>query len=793
MFPTLSEAVTGERLTVGPPFFNKWMVPIGLMLLFLTGVGPLLAWRKSTLSNLRDQFLWPVASRRSSPAALVSRWACASGRRASASRSAPSSLGTIVQEFWRGAGVRRRSTGTDLFTALVGLVGRNKRRYGGYIVHVGIVLMFLASPARASSSDEQVLLKPGQQIDASAATRCGIDALKVTDDGQKQMITAHITVFEDGKRDRRRCTRRAGSSASTRRADHRGRDPPDVRRGPLPRAADVRRRGPDGEPARSSSTRWSTGSGSASASWRSAPASRCCRSARSRSRWRSSRRPRRRPRRACSLLLLALRGACARAAHRRRGGSVPVALQSPLERELQREIVCMCGTCGRKNLAECTCSKAAEMRAELAGLVEAGQDPRRRSFSTSSPSTAARSRSRRRSTRASTGSPGSSRTPSAGSPRSAARSSSGSGRGARTTTPQVPQQAAAPAEDAAHAGAPRPRARKPRLVPCLQRNRRPIPYGRGSSSRSARWSARRPPSSSFAARAPRTSSSSAWPSSRPRWSALRRCMRCARSRRERRASRRWSAATPAPHRARKELVLRSIKELEFDRAMGKVGEPTTKRWSARLRSRAVRLMQQLDNTSSGYRELIERELASGWSKRVPRRSLSRPADATADRAERQAQRAGGIGCRRRLSIVRDGQRRRREVLQIVRHQVARVAARLPFYFLLFTFYFRRSRIRAAPDAGPQADGGHSAAGHRSARRARVGSTDSRSALQQHSRASRSRYMPAGKSITGEDRRERPRGVQRHRAGYDRQRRWRQSTASASSRRSFPGRAKAASA
>ena len=58
MFPTLSEALTGERLTVGPPFFNKWMLPIGLVLLFLTGVGPLLAWRKSTLKNLREQFLW---------------------------------------------------------------------------------------------------------------------------------------------------------------------------------------------------------------------------------------------------------------------------------------------------------------------------------------------------------------------------------------------------------------------------------------------------------------------------------------------------------------------------------------------------------------------------------------------------------------------------------------------------------------------------------------------------------------------------------------------------------------
>src|SRR5712664_2718440 len=62
MFPTLSEAVMGERLTIGPPFFNKWMLPIGLVMLFLTGLGPLLAWRKSTVRNLRDSFLWPTVS-----------------------------------------------------------------------------------------------------------------------------------------------------------------------------------------------------------------------------------------------------------------------------------------------------------------------------------------------------------------------------------------------------------------------------------------------------------------------------------------------------------------------------------------------------------------------------------------------------------------------------------------------------------------------------------------------------------------------------------------------------------
>src|SRR5204862_3150040 len=62
MFPTLSEAVRGERLTVGPPFFNKWMLPVGLILLLLTGIGPLLAWRKSSISNMVHQFLWPTVA-----------------------------------------------------------------------------------------------------------------------------------------------------------------------------------------------------------------------------------------------------------------------------------------------------------------------------------------------------------------------------------------------------------------------------------------------------------------------------------------------------------------------------------------------------------------------------------------------------------------------------------------------------------------------------------------------------------------------------------------------------------
>lgn len=197
MFPTLSEAVTGERLTVGPPFFNKWMLPVGLILLLLTGVGPLLAWRKSTVRNLRDQFLVPVVA-----ALAVSGGFVALGMRVWTSGVCFALcgfvMGTIGQEFWRGARVRQGATGTDVLTALIGLVSRNKRRYGGYIVHVGIVLLFLGFAGEGFKQDEQVLLRPGQQA-AVGDIVVRLDAIRVTDDGQKQMITGHTTVFRDGE------------------------------------------------------------------------------------------------------------------------------------------------------------------------------------------------------------------------------------------------------------------------------------------------------------------------------------------------------------------------------------------------------------------------------------------------------------------------------------------------------------------------------------------------------------------------------------------------------------------
>jgi cytochrome c-type biogenesis protein CcmF len=196
MFPTLSEAITGDRITVAAPFFNQWMVPIGLTMLLLTGIGPLLAWRRSTFENLSTQFIVPIVSGLVLGGIVVALgipiWS--SGLCFAFSGFV---LGTIGQEFWRGARVRQQTSGTDLFTALIGLVGRNKRRYGGYLVHVGIVLMFLGFAGEGLKQHETLSMKPGQQVKVGDYT-IQHDRIRVTDDGRKQMVTAEITVLKDG-------------------------------------------------------------------------------------------------------------------------------------------------------------------------------------------------------------------------------------------------------------------------------------------------------------------------------------------------------------------------------------------------------------------------------------------------------------------------------------------------------------------------------------------------------------------------------------------------------------------
>ncbi len=165
LFPIISEAVRGTKITVGAPFFNSVNVPLGLLLLALTGVGPLIAWRRASVSNLRRQFAVPVAGG-VTLAVILFALGMRNGYALISYLLAGFVTTTILQEFYKGVGARRRMHGEAAPVALMRLVARNRRRYGGYVVHFGIVLMFAAFAGLAFKKEYDVTLKPGENFSA---------------------------------------------------------------------------------------------------------------------------------------------------------------------------------------------------------------------------------------------------------------------------------------------------------------------------------------------------------------------------------------------------------------------------------------------------------------------------------------------------------------------------------------------------------------------------------------------------------------------------------------------------
>jgi cytochrome c-type biogenesis protein CcmF len=165
LFPILSEWVRGTKITVGESFFNAVNVPLGLLLLALTGIGPLIAWRRASVANIQRQFAGPATLGVIAAAALFTlgirelyplmTWGLASFV-----------AGTILQEFWKGIGARRTMYGEGVPMALVRLVARNRRRYGGYIVHAGIVILFAAFAGMAFRKEYDVTLRAGESTTA---------------------------------------------------------------------------------------------------------------------------------------------------------------------------------------------------------------------------------------------------------------------------------------------------------------------------------------------------------------------------------------------------------------------------------------------------------------------------------------------------------------------------------------------------------------------------------------------------------------------------------------------------
>jgi cytochrome c-type biogenesis protein CcmF len=203
LFPILSELVRGSKITVGPPFFNRVNVPLGLLLLGLTGIGPLIAWRKASPANLKRQFAGPVLAGALTLAALL-----AAGIRdfyaLIALGLAGFVAGTIAQEFHRGVRARRRMHGEPAPLALARLVGRNRRRYGGYLVHLGVLVYFVAFSGMAFRREMEATLKPGESVELASPfghsyrlTHIGISQYEALN---RIVSAATVEISKDGKR-----------------------------------------------------------------------------------------------------------------------------------------------------------------------------------------------------------------------------------------------------------------------------------------------------------------------------------------------------------------------------------------------------------------------------------------------------------------------------------------------------------------------------------------------------------------------------------------------------------------
>ncbi len=232
MFPTISEALDGSRVSVGIEFFNKWMTPLGLVLLFLAGAAPLLAWRKTTRERLWQQFIFPLGLMAVTIVGLIVAFPQVTHKSSIFSNAValPISLinfgicafvfGSIAQEFWRGTAVRRRQTGSDAFTSMIGLVLSKRRKYGGYVVHLGVAILFIGFGGKAydrmidrtierpAVTDATVNMSSGEAANLPPGTRSAFsfgdytflyERLISTSDDHKDAVTAQVSIWHDGE------------------------------------------------------------------------------------------------------------------------------------------------------------------------------------------------------------------------------------------------------------------------------------------------------------------------------------------------------------------------------------------------------------------------------------------------------------------------------------------------------------------------------------------------------------------------------------------------------------------
>jgi cytochrome c-type biogenesis protein CcmF len=202
LFPLISEGFLGRKITVGPPFFNRVNVPIGLLLLFLLGIGPVIAWRRATPRNLKRNFAVPLASGALTAAALFAT-GVRHGYALLTFALAAFTMATIVVEFWKGTRARAAIEGERWPVALVHLVRKNRRRYGGYVVHAGLVVMFMGFAGKAFNAEKQIAMKPGESVEIRSpfghTYRMTYQAMSWYPATNMTKIIASVNVEKDGR------------------------------------------------------------------------------------------------------------------------------------------------------------------------------------------------------------------------------------------------------------------------------------------------------------------------------------------------------------------------------------------------------------------------------------------------------------------------------------------------------------------------------------------------------------------------------------------------------------------
>jgi cytochrome c-type biogenesis protein CcmF len=203
LFPILSEWVRGYRITVGAPFFNKIMLPIGLFLIFLTAVGPLLAWRNTSLGSLKKNFAIPAILSLVVGIGLIPLGVKPSVDLAHFYAWLTFVLSTLVittvaSEFLRGGRVLKDKLNTNIFGGMYHLTRRNMRRYGGYIVHFGVILACIGIAGQAFNQSKEQEMGQGDKLQIGRYTLVGQEYTQ-DDNANYQSQAALLDVYKDGK------------------------------------------------------------------------------------------------------------------------------------------------------------------------------------------------------------------------------------------------------------------------------------------------------------------------------------------------------------------------------------------------------------------------------------------------------------------------------------------------------------------------------------------------------------------------------------------------------------------